>query len=162
MTVAVIISLLALLPGSMLQNKQAHPNLSGTWVLVPAKSSFGTDQRDTTDYTVTVTQQEPEITFTVKYKLKGVDQVRQWSCYTDGRPVKTPVKDLEITTRWRGRKLHSRSHLTAPIDRLEEDEWELSNDGLSLTRTVSESFVSQPSHSVHEPSKRKYEFVRGK
>jgi hypothetical protein len=152
--------LFVVLPSPLLQNKGTHPDLSGTWVLVPSKSNFGSTQKDTTDYIVTIIQQEPEIKIIKKYKLKGIDHVEQWSYYTDGRPQGLPVKGLDITTRWRGRKLYSSSHVSSPIDTSDEDEWELSNDGMSLTRTRSRSFFSSPTQRPQEPSKEKYVFTR--
>src|ERR1051326_1455757 len=104
------------LPGSISQDKAPHPDLHGTWALVPSQSNFGEKQSNTTDYTITIIQQQSEIKITASYLLKGARQVEQWSYYTDGRPQALPgVKDADITTRWRGRKLYSSYHISGPI-----------------------------------------------
>ena len=152
----------AIFPSLTVQQKAPPPDLSGTWALVPSQSSFGDKQKDTTDYQVTIIQQEPEIKITAKYKLNGVNQVEEWSYYTDGRPQPTPgVKDLEIATHWRGRKLYTSFHLSRPVDTLTEDEWQLSIDGRTLTRTTRQTFVGRFPY-VKDPSQHKYVFVRRK
>ena|ERR1043166_219780 len=55
------------LPGSISQDKAPHPDLHGTWALVPSQSNFGEKQSNTTDYTITIIQQQSEIKITASY-----------------------------------------------------------------------------------------------
>lgn len=153
-----IILLCLFLPNPIRQNKGTHPDLSGTWILVSSKSNFE-KQKDTTDYTVTIIQREPEIKFVKKYKLKGVDGVEQWSYYTDGRPQGFEVK---VETHWRGRKLFT-SMNPSGVNMANEDEWELSKDGSLLTRIVTSSTypgTTGMQRTPHEPVINKYVFTR--
>jgi hypothetical protein len=137
------------------------PDLTGTWVLDEANSTTGLNEKDgITDYTLTITHHEPEIKMSKRYRQGGREVVDDVTYYTDGRPEYSSlrgVRDPEPTTRWRGRRLVRRSvkEIGGPLKlRTEtEEEWVLSEDGRTLTRTVL-------NFGMGRDSKSKYVFTR--
>jgi len=131
-------------------DSKAKPNLSGTWVLDASRSTTGFGKDKITDYVLTIAHHEPEIKMSKKYTQGSREIVDEVVYYTDGRPEYSSLTgrvDSEPVTRWRGRKLVRRSApgptVTAarssnlPFNVVTVEEWELSRDGETLTRTIS-------------------------
>lgn len=120
------------------------PNFSGAWVLDEAKSTSSSGKGNRiTNYNLNIEHHEPEIRFSKKFKQDGREVTEEVVYYTDGRPEFSSRKggrDSEPVTRWRGQKLVRRSvkestgSFKMRFETLEE--WVLSDDGQSLTRTV--------------------------
>jgi hypothetical protein len=158
------------------QDKKNHdhrvrPNLTGHWVLDHSKSKLSKSQRDMTDYVMTIVHREPEIKIIKKFKQGGRDYAQEWSYYTDGRPDRLSlIGNIEVFTRWRGRKLYHRVkekrsvlYSSLPYEDVLEDQWELSEDGLLLKRTLSRSTLGgSPGSNSGEPSTESYVFFRRK
>jgi hypothetical protein len=137
------------------------PDLTGAGVLDEANSTTDLGEKDRiTDYTLTIMHHEPEIKMSKRYRQGGREVSDDVTYYTDGRPEYSSlsgVRDPEPTTRWRGRRLVRRSvkELHGPLKlRIEtEEEWLLSEDGQTLTRTVLNLGMGRD-------SKSKYVFTR--
>jgi hypothetical protein len=148
----------------------AKPDLSGTWVLVQPKSNLGKGLKvDITDYILTIVHREPEIRITKTFKTGGREYVGKSIYYTDGRQEILPTfENIEVHTKWRGTKLYRRESVkrnipfsSIPNETVTEEEWELSEDGTLLTRTISKSTLGRPGRSDgNEPSHEKYVFTR--
>jgi hypothetical protein len=129
-------------------NKKTRPDLSGTWVLDNSRSEI---KDKVVDYVLTIVHREPEIRITKKYKKGGRDYLEELVYYTDGKPEfnsRIGHVDPESLTRWRGNKLVRRStssnkgvQTSPPLDIVTTEEWELSTDGKTLTRTIMTSGV---------------------
>ena len=143
-----VIVLMTVLAVSFAQTT-AKPDLTGVWTLDESKSKVDTRVADKMqDYVLTIVHKEPEIRITRSYKQDGRDHTEESIYYTDGRPEfnsRTERKDSEPVTRWRGQKLVRRTvaKLTGnmretfpPLEAATIEEWELSADGRTLTRTV--------------------------
>ena len=128
---------------------KTKPDLSGIWTLDESRSKVDTRLTDKLqDYVLTIIHKEPEIRITRSYKQDGRNHTEESIYYTDGRPEfnsRTGRKDSEPVTRWRGQKLVRRTvaKLTGniretfpPLEAVTTEEWELSADGKTLTRTV--------------------------
>jgi hypothetical protein len=150
---------------------QAKPDLSGTWVLVQSNNSVAKSQRqqDITDYVLTIVQRDPEIRITKKYKKRGREYMEEWIYYTDGRQEILPESEnIEAQTKWRGRKLYRRITVkrsfpfrSIPEETVTQEEWEISEDGTLLTRTINRSTLGRPGRSdSSEPLNEKYVFRR--
>ena len=123
--------------------KKVPPDLTGTWILDPAKSNLGSE---ITDYVLTIAHNEPEIRFSKKFKRGKREISEEAVYYTDGRPQfgdgQTPNGPLpEI--RWRGQKLVRRT-VTRPrgsfeLEFVNYEEWSLSSDKQTLTRKMTTS-----------------------
>jgi hypothetical protein len=124
-------------------NKTNGPDLSGTWVLDKSRSKIADK---VVDYVLTIVHREPEIRITKKYKQGGRDYLEELVYYTDGTPEfnsRTGRRDPEPLTRWRGNKLVRRTtsgpkgiQTSPPLEIVTTEEWELSTDGKTLTRTI--------------------------
>ena len=125
------------------------PDLTGVWTFDESRSKIDTRVADKLqDYVLTIVHKEPEIRVTRSYRQDGRDHTEESIYYTDGRPEfnsRTGRKDSEPVTRWRGQKLVRRTvtKLTGnspatfpPLEAVTTEEWELSADGKTLTRTV--------------------------
>ena len=121
------------------------PNLSGTWVLDKSKSA-----KLDYDLTLVIVHREPEIKINRMLKAGSEEQVEESLFYTDGRAEWDSRKgywDNKSITRWSGAKLVRRSSGSNPLSDgrrnapsiVTTEEWELSKDGKTLTRTVSSS-----------------------
>ena len=140
----VIVTVVCFAQGKEKKKSSPKPDLTGAWVLDEANSTTGPSEKDrVTDYTLTITHHEPEIKMSKRYRQGGREVVDDVTYYTDGRPEYSSlrgVRDPEPTTRWRGRRLVRRSvkETGGPLKlRVEtEEEWVLSEDGRTLTRTV--------------------------
>lgn len=124
-------------------SQKTPPDLSGTWVLDTSRSNLGSELKD---YTLTIVHREPEIRFSKKYK-RGKREIREESVYyTDGRPEfgnNQSVNDPLPETRWRGQKLIRRSvtraHGSIDVQFVTYEEWSISADKQTLTRTTETS-----------------------
>jgi len=150
--------------------QRAKPDLSGTWVLDQSKSNLGKSQKENiTDYVLTIMHREPAIRITKSVKEGGRASMEEWIYYTDGRPEILPLsQNIEVHTKWRGNKLYRRISIThrnpfssIPDQTVTEEEWELSEDGSALKRTISRSGLVGPGRGgINESSNEKYVFTR--
>ena len=129
---------------SQKQSQQVGPDLSGVWLLDESRSNVGSGKDRVSEYVLTIVHREPEIRMTKKYKRSGRQFTEELIYYTDGRPeLKGGRLDSQSTTRWRGGKLVSTSRALPagmrtdpPLEVITTDEWELSKNGQTLTRTI--------------------------
>jgi hypothetical protein len=132
---------------------KTRPDLSGVWALDESRSEINTRLRNKEeDYVLTIVHKEPEIRLTKTYKQYGRTKTEESIYYTDGRPEyhSRTGKDSEPVTRWRGNKL-VRKAVTAPhagisgtfppVENVMLEEFEISADGKTLTRTITHSGV---------------------
>jgi hypothetical protein len=126
------------------------PDLSGTWVLDEAKSHFGLEHNaNIKDYMLTIAHREPEIRISKKFKRRGREVKEELIYHTDGRLAFSSLYGYrEAVTRWRRRKLVSRSATriggALSLEVSTTEEWALSEDGKILTETVSSTGLGQP------------------
>jgi hypothetical protein len=134
---------------------QSRPNLSGTWALDKTKTDLKHYDRDLkkSGITLVVEHHETEIKITRTFKSEGKDRKQELVYYTDGRGEKNPILEggkmrVKSHTRWIGNELMTKSIFRNPLAErgvFEQQEvltkWELSNDGRTLTQTIS---VSKP------------------
>jgi len=129
------------------------PDLNGTWVLDESKSRLKPSPNEkVTDYVLIITHHEPEIRFDNRFKKNGVYSSRDWLYYTDGRSEASALgQDMEVTTKWKGKKLFRRITTVRrnPFNNVSEqtvteEEWVLSEDAQTLTRTISRSSAGRP------------------
>jgi hypothetical protein len=128
---------------------KTKPNLSGVWVLDTSRSKLGDK---VVDYVLTIVQQEPEVRMTKTYKQENRERFDEVIYYTDGKPEFNSRKgrrDPEPVTRWQGNKLVRRStaiptgitRTFPPVEIVTTEEWKLSSDGKTLTRTITTTGV---------------------
>jgi hypothetical protein len=127
-------------------SKKSKPDLNGTWVLDDSRSNLNSGQKDKiVDYVLHIVHREPEIRIVKKYKQRGREFREETIYYTDGKPEfssRTGRRDPEPITRWRGDKLVRKStarmkvETFPPMEIVTSEEWELSSDGKTLTRTI--------------------------
>ena len=124
------------------KSKPPEPDLSGVWLLDESKSSVGSGDSRLSDYVLTITQRGPEIRMNKKYRRGGREQSDEVIYYTDGRPeLQRGRLDSEPVIRWRDGKLERKSRsgpgvpTNPPLEIVTTEEWELSIDGKTLTRT---------------------------
>ena len=134
---------------------KARPDFSGVWILDESKSDLSDNpEGKVTDYVMTIVHKEPEFRTVKKYKRSGRDHVEESVYYTDGRPefqastTRAGHLDPEPVTRWDGKKLVRRwttptTGITIktfpPLESVTTDEWKLSPDSNTLTRTLTRS-----------------------
>ena len=133
-----------------------RPDLSGVWVLDDSRSNINSVVKEKiVEYILTIVHREPEIRMTTKYKRGTRDYMEDVTYYTNGKPEfnsRTGQLNPEPTTGWKGDKLVRKSHSSLsmrPIEYATTEEWQLSADGKTLTRTI-----------VSGPIKLKYVFSR--
>jgi hypothetical protein len=126
------------------------PDLSGVWALDESRSEIDPRLRKEEDYVLTIVHKEPEIRLIKTYQQYGRKKTEESIYYTDGRPEyhSRTGKNSKPETRWRGNKLRRKS-VTSPyggrsgiFQHLEDvmiEEFELSADGKTLTRTITHS-----------------------
>ena len=131
-------------------NTKTIPDLSGVWDLDESRSQIDSRLRNKEeDYVLTIVHKEPEIRLTTTYQLHGSKKTEESIYYTDGRPEfhSRTGKNSEPVTRWRGDKLVRKS-VTAPfgprmgsfpVEMVMIEEFQLSSDGRTLTRTITHS-----------------------
>jgi hypothetical protein len=126
---------------------KALPDLSGVWALDESRSELDPRRVKQQDYVLTIIHKEPEIRLTKTYQQYGKQKTEETIYYTDGRPEfhSSTGKNSEPVTRWRGNKLVRRmvsspygapSGVLPPIEVSMTEEFELSADGKTLTRTI--------------------------
>ena len=144
-------------------NKKTRPNLSGIWMLDYSRSSLDPAMRKkVVDYVLTVDHHEPEIRITRKYKEGGREYSEERVYYTDGRAElssRAGMRSPEPITRWQGEKLVRKTTFTPngvqkspPLEVVTIEEWKLSPDGNTLTRTTTTSGMIM--------SRARYVFIR--
>lgn len=125
------------------------PDLSGVWAFDQSRSKVDPRFIDKDqDYVLTIVQKGPEIRLTKSYEKQGRKLREETIYYTDGRAEFHSGSGYhsDPETRWRGKKLVRKVvtspngggggvFTTLPIVMIEE--FELSADGKTLTRTVS-------------------------
>ena len=130
--------------------KKTPPNLSGIWMLDYSRSSLDPAMRKkVVDYVLTIDHREPEIRINRKYKEGGREYSEERVYYTDGRAeLSSPggLRNPDSLTRWQGDKLVRRStfgpgrfETFPPLETVTTEEWKLSPDGKTLTRTITNS-----------------------
>jgi len=129
---------------------KTRPDLSGVWALDNSKSK---PIEKVSNYVLTIVHQEPQIRMTRKYTQGGREHTVEVTYYTDGRPESNPqrrVGDPEPIIRWQGSKLVRRAistpagmtgHAFPPLEIVTREEWELSPDRTTLTRTITNSGI---------------------
>ena len=130
--------------------KKTPPNLSGIWMLDYSRSSLDpATKKKMVEYVLTIVHREPEIRITKKYKKSSREYSEERVYYTDGRAeFRSPggLRDPDSVTRWQGNKLVRRStfgpgrfETFPPLETVTTEEWKLSPDGKTLTRTITNS-----------------------
>jgi hypothetical protein len=131
-------------------NKKTPPDLSGVWMLDYSRSSLdAATKKKMVDYVLTIVHREPEIRIAKKYKKSGREYSEEIVYYTDGRPEISSgggLRDPESITRWQGNKLVRRTtfgpdrfQTFPPLETVTTEELNLSPDGKTLTRTITNS-----------------------
>lgn len=131
-------------------NRKTPPNLSGIWMLDYSRSSLDpATKKKMVEYVLTIVHREPEIRITKKYKKSSREYSEEMVYYTDGRAeFRSPggLRDPDSVTRWQGNKLVRRStfgpgrfETFPPLETVTTEEWKLSPDGKTLTRTITNS-----------------------
>jgi hypothetical protein len=113
-------------------------------LLDETRSNVGSGKDRLSEYSLNIVHHEPEIRMTKKYKRGGRQYSEELVYYTDGRPeLKGGRLDSQSMTRWREGKLVSTSRsmptgmrTDPPLEFTSTDEWELSKNGQTLTRTI--------------------------
>jgi hypothetical protein len=143
--------------------RKTPPNLSGIWMLDYSRSSLDPAMRKkVVDYVLTIDHREPEIRITRKYREGGREYSEERIYYTDGRAElrsRAGIRSPEPITRWQGEKLVRKTTFTPngvqtspPLEVVTIEEWKLSPDGKTLTRTTTISGMIM--------SRARYVFVR--
>ena len=143
-------------------NKQAKPDLSGTWILDKSKSH----QVDADHFSLVIVHREPEIRITEKSVKDGHEAANQSIHYTDGRSDSDTGKGQlysKIKIRWRGGTLvRENIHTTTGVrfEMVTTEEWNLSKDSKSLTRTIVSRQKVSTNETIIPRMVRKYVFRR--
>ena len=136
-------------------NSPAKPDLSGTWEFDRARSNV-TKSKNSSPERIKITHHDPELVIRRKVNINGVPEERDLTYYTDGRGETNPTTVWVTTnpgsdssrptesgskTTWSKDKIVSRSisrsYAGAAIVEFEIiDEWRLSADGQTLTKTT--------------------------
>lgn len=143
-------------------NKQARPDLSGTWVLDKSKSPAV----DADLFTLVIVHREPEVRITEKLLKDGRELKKESVHYTDGRSDSSVTKGQHYSKtkiKWQGKTLVIENIHTSFGVRLEivtTEEWKLSKDNNSLTRTVLNRQKISMNETIIPRIVRKYVFTR--
>jgi hypothetical protein len=146
-------------PGS---NKQTKPDLSGTWILDKSKSP----KVDADKFTLVIVHRGPEIKITEKLSKDGRELVKETVHYTDGRSDSYVAKGKDysqVKISWQGKALVIENTHTTTGTRFEivtREEWKLSNDNKSLTRTVANRQRVSLNETIFPSIVSKYIFTR--
>lgn len=121
------------------------PNLSGTWVLQPAKSDFG-PMPPIASRTDVIDHQEPSLK--VKRTIEGAQGTSSAELVygIDGKPWtnSTPNGDITSTLKWEGKTLVVESTVNTPQgEALLTDRFTMSEDGKTLTQERRISIAGQ-------------------
>lgn len=132
------------------------PDLSGTWEFDGARSNVAKSKKNSSPEQLKITHNDPELIIRRKIEIRGVPEEQDLTYYTDGRSEKNPTTDWLTTnpgsdsfkpaetaskTTWSKDKIVTRSISrsyagTAIIEFEIIDEWKLSSDGKTLTKTT--------------------------
>jgi len=143
-------------------NKQGKPDLSGTWILDKSKSP----KVDADKFTLVIVHREPEIRITEKLLKDGRELIKESVHYTDGRSDSDIAKGKDysqVKIKWQGKALVIENAHTTSGTRFEivtTEEWKLSNDNQSLTRTVANRQRVSLNETIFPRIERKYIFTR--
>jgi hypothetical protein len=130
------------------------PDLSGTWEFDAARSNFARSRSSPEQ--IKITHHDPELIIRRKIIVNRVSEERELTYYTDGRGEKNPTTSWVTTnpgsdsfkpsetaskTTWSKDKIVTRSvsRFYAGAETMEFeiiDEWRLSSDGQTLTKTT--------------------------
>jgi hypothetical protein len=143
-------------------NKQAKPDLSGTWILDKAKSP----KVDADKFTLVIVHREPEVRITEKLLKDGRELIKESVHYTDGRSDTYVTKGehyTKIKIKWQGKALVvENTHTTfgMKLEIVTTEEWKVSNDNKSLTRTVANRQRVSMNETIIPRIESKYIFTR--
>ena len=135
-------------------NKDSKPDLSGTWEFDAARSNIVKSNKSAPEQ-IKITHHDPELTIHRKVSIDGVQEERDLTYYTDGRGETNPTTawvttnpgseswrphETKSKTSWSKNKVVTRSlSQTLGSGAVFEfeivDEWQLSSDGKTLTKT---------------------------
>lgn len=119
-------------------NKQSKPDLSGIWLLDKSKSS----SVDADHFTLVIAHLEPEIRMTERLVKDGRQWTKEFVHYTDGRSDANVTKGEHYSKtklKWQGNTLvreHLHTTFGVKFEMVTTEEWKLSKDNKSLTRTI--------------------------
>lgn len=134
----VLIGLVGALSSTVGALAQAKPNFSGTWTMVPDKSSFG-QMPTPSAMTRTITHTEPTLKIVTFQTIPGQPDTNIQTVYTtDGKPAQNTVSGNPMTTigKWEGSTLVLNSTMSYQgTDITIEDRYSLSDAGKTLTVT---------------------------
>lgn len=148
--------------GTERSDKQTEPDLSGTWILDKAKSQ----KVEAEQFTLVIVQFGPEIKITEKSLNGGRESLNEIIYYTDGRSdLDTSEGDRyqKIKIRWKGNTLLKENNYITTGARFEmvlTEEWKLSKDKKSLTRTIVNRQKISMNATLIPRLTRKYVFTR--
>ena len=144
-------------------DKQAKPDLSGTWILDKSKSR----KVEADHFTLVIVHREPEVRITEKSVKDGREMIKEIIYYTDGRSDSDTTQGdryEKIKIKWKGNTLIRENIYTTTgvkFEMVSTEEWKLSNDKKSLTHT----FVNRQKISMNQTliprMERKYVLTRG-
>jgi hypothetical protein len=136
--------------------KQAPPNLSGTWKLDKSKGNYVKYSRlkPDADLILVISHVEPEIKVARKSVWRGQEHVQELTYYSDGRGEvsRTFIDNIEgkSKTKWEANRLVSRFSVSlkqglGSLDVLQE--WKVSADGKTLTQIqrIQQTSLPRPS-----------------
>jgi len=116
---------------------QSHPNLSGTWVMVPEKSNFG-PMPPIPSRTDVIEHKEPSLTVKRTQMMPDNNEVVSTLVYgIDGKPYKNTTGPNEVTStlKWDGAVLVIESDVNSPNGLVRVvDRYTLSADQKTLTQ----------------------------
>jgi hypothetical protein len=131
------------------KSEKPRPDLSGTWLRDNDKSDFGNFAQSPlarAKLIYVIDAKDPEIKITRKSALDGQEDSRQVTHYSDGRGETNPAMigdgEMKSKTKWEGSKLVAKSSTSSqtpngPLYMETLIKWELSDDGKTLTETIS-------------------------
>lgn len=143
-------------------NQLTRPDLGGTWILDKSKSP----KVDADKFTLVIVHREPEIKITEKLSKDGRELIKETVHYTDGRSDSNVAKGKHysnVKIRWQGKALVFENAHTTTGTRVEivtREEWKLSHDNKSLTRTVANRQRVSLNETIFPPIVSKYIFTR--
>ena len=132
----VLVGLIGALALTSPVSAQAKPNFSGTWTMVPDKSSFGMMPTPSA-MTRTITHTEPTLKVVTVQTIPGQPDTNIQTVYTtDGKPAQNTVSGNPMTTvgKWEGSTLVLNSTMSYQGANVTiEDRYSLSDAGKTLT-----------------------------
>ena len=134
---------------------RTQPDLSGIWEFDAARSNVATSKKSSPER-IKITHHDPELTIRRQVSVNGVKEERDLTYYTDGRGETNPTtawvttnpgseswrpRETKSKTTWSKTKVVTRSLSqtfgSAAVFEFEiVDQWGLSSDGKTLTKTT--------------------------